>query len=100
MFYETLLAQRPDSEMAQDWCLAYGILDYDRAAVLLGEVERRKGKKSSTPIKKEQIKRDTVVEKPKLKVQKKSVIYFDEDMIADTGMGEKGMWEGIGTTGL
>ena len=27
VFYETLLEQRPDSQMARDWCIAYGILD-------------------------------------------------------------------------
>ena len=31
VFYETLLAQKRDSKMAQDWCLAYGILDWKKA---------------------------------------------------------------------
>ena len=26
VFYETLLRQKPDSVMAQEWCLAYGVL--------------------------------------------------------------------------
>lgn len=25
VFYETLLRQRPDSAMAQEWCLYYGV---------------------------------------------------------------------------
>lgn len=27
VFYETLLKQRHDSEMAQEWCVQYGILE-------------------------------------------------------------------------
>lgn len=53
MFYETLLQQRPDSEMAQDWCLAYGILDADQAQELYEKVQSRKGKAGS-PVKKSQ----------------------------------------------
>ena len=43
VFYETLLKQKPTSEMAQDWCLSYGILDYDEAAKLYKKVCTRKG---------------------------------------------------------
>jgi hypothetical protein len=34
VFYETLLEQRPDSQMARDWCIAYGILDEAKAKKL------------------------------------------------------------------
>ena len=34
VFYESLLEQRPDSEMAQEWCVQYGILPEERAAEL------------------------------------------------------------------
>ena len=44
VFYETLLDQRPDSEMAQDWCLHYGVLEEFKAAALLNKVSKRKAK--------------------------------------------------------
>ena len=37
VFYETLIEQRPDSEMAQEWCVYYGVLDATRAAALVNE---------------------------------------------------------------
>lgn len=44
VFYETLLRQRPNSEMAQDWCLAYGVLDVQEAEKLFDYVQKRKKK--------------------------------------------------------
>ena len=35
VFYETLLEQNPDSEMAQDWCSTHGVLEEKEAAKLL-----------------------------------------------------------------
>jgi hypothetical protein len=35
VFYETLLSQVKDSKMAQDWCLAYGILEWKKAEGLV-----------------------------------------------------------------
>jgi len=34
VFYETLNRQRPDSLMAREWCLAYGVLSQKEAAKL------------------------------------------------------------------
>mmetsp|Transcript_36490 Transcript_36490/g.71776 ORF Transcript_36490/g.71776 Transcript_36490/m.71776 type:complete len:107 (-) Transcript_36490:369-689(-) len=34
VFYETLHRQRPDSLMAREWCLAYGVLSQKEAAKL------------------------------------------------------------------
>ena len=43
VFYESLLEQRPDSEMAQEWCVYYGVLSSDRAAALNALIVKRKG---------------------------------------------------------
>jgi hypothetical protein len=63
VFYETLLEQRPESEMAQDWCLAYGVLDSKRAAKLYEYYCKRKGLSSKVKVKGEKspspIKRKT-----------------------------------------
>jgi hypothetical protein len=42
VFYETLLRQRPDSAMAQEWCVSYGVLDDDEAERLWKKVTNRK----------------------------------------------------------
>ena len=42
VFYESLLEQRPDSEMAQEWCVQYGILPEERAAELWKLICKRK----------------------------------------------------------
>jgi len=42
VFYESLLQQRPDSHMAQEWCVQYGILEYDDAAKLYKAICKRK----------------------------------------------------------
>mmetsp|Transcript_14242 Transcript_14242/g.29744 ORF Transcript_14242/g.29744 Transcript_14242/m.29744 type:complete len:101 (-) Transcript_14242:188-490(-) len=42
VFYESLLKQRQTSEMAQDWCLNYGILSHKKAEKLLVIVTERK----------------------------------------------------------
>ncbi|OWZ21422.1 hypothetical protein PHMEG_0004034 [Phytophthora megakarya] len=34
VFYESLLQQRPDSRMAQKWCLEYGVLKWMEAEAL------------------------------------------------------------------
>ncbi len=47
VFYETLLRQKTDSEMAQDWCLAYGILSFKEAEKLYKKVLKRKTVKSA-----------------------------------------------------
>jgi hypothetical protein len=42
VFYESLLQQRPDSHMAQEWCVQYGILPYDDAETLHQAICKRK----------------------------------------------------------
>ncbi|CAN0494433.1 unnamed protein product, partial [Ectocarpus sp. 12 AP-2014] len=42
-FYETLLKQKPESHMAQDWCLAHGVCGAAEADALYKRVCKRKG---------------------------------------------------------
>mmetsp|Transcript_3577 Transcript_3577/g.9878 ORF Transcript_3577/g.9878 Transcript_3577/m.9878 type:complete len:116 (+) Transcript_3577:89-436(+) len=42
VFYETLLRQRPDSVMAQEWCVAYGVLPKKEAKRLSEAILERK----------------------------------------------------------
>mmetsp|Transcript_2156 Transcript_2156/g.4713 ORF Transcript_2156/g.4713 Transcript_2156/m.4713 type:complete len:96 (+) Transcript_2156:107-394(+) len=44
VFYETLLRQRPDSVMAQEWCVSYGVLPEKDAKKLFVVVQERKRK--------------------------------------------------------
>uniref|UniRef100_A0A7S2WN31 Uncharacterized protein n=1 Tax=Eucampia antarctica TaxID=49252 RepID=A0A7S2WN31_9STRA len=89
VFYETLFRQRPESHMAQEWCLNYGVLHLDEAAKLYKKVLKRKGKsfnvvptskKSTSPTKKR---------KPK--------ILHDEGADIDMQVGGD---QGIGTSAL
>lgn len=41
-FYESLLQQRPDSLMAQEWCLKYGVLPLQKAEEIYKKLEKRK----------------------------------------------------------
>lgn len=50
VFYETLIEQRPDSEMAQEWCVYYGVLDKTRAAALWELIQKRKAGKTGGSI--------------------------------------------------
>ena len=45
MFYESLYEEKPESEMAQEWCLQYGILDEKAAKKVFEIVCKRKGKR-------------------------------------------------------
>mmetsp|Transcript_20198 Transcript_20198/g.56293 ORF Transcript_20198/g.56293 Transcript_20198/m.56293 type:complete len:113 (-) Transcript_20198:1634-1972(-) len=42
VFYESLLKQRPDSLMAQEWCINYGVLSHKKAEKLHKIVTTRK----------------------------------------------------------
>jgi len=61
VFYETLLRQRPDSFMAQEWCVNYGVLSHSEAERMNKKVldAKKKGIKSgaiSPPPKKKKVK--------------------------------------------
>mmetsp|Transcript_5331 Transcript_5331/g.7710 ORF Transcript_5331/g.7710 Transcript_5331/m.7710 type:complete len:121 (-) Transcript_5331:108-470(-) len=96
VFYETLYNQRPDSEMAQEWCVAYGVLSDEDAAKLHKKILKRKaaaksvGSGSSSPAPKS--------EKKKSSSKKKAKKVMD-DVEFDAGMGAGGD-EGIGIGAL
>jgi hypothetical protein len=67
VFYESLLAQRPDSEMAQEWCVNYGILPEEEAKKMYAMVHARKvGKPSPMVSKKSHANGSGHQKKPKI----------------------------------
>jgi hypothetical protein len=90
VFYETLLRQKPDSQMAQEWCVAHGVLPLDEAQKLYKIILKRKGKVLSTSSAKSDSSSKKNVSK-KVKKEKK-VIKEEAD---DVGMNAGGD-EGIG----
>jgi hypothetical protein len=44
VFYDTLLQQRPDSEMAQEWCVSHGTLDLEEAIKVYRIICKRKNR--------------------------------------------------------
>mmetsp|Transcript_38889 Transcript_38889/g.47388 ORF Transcript_38889/g.47388 Transcript_38889/m.47388 type:complete len:134 (-) Transcript_38889:88-489(-) len=98
VFYETLLRQRPDSHMAQEWCINYGVLPIEEAEKMFKIVSKRKadqksgGASSPSPSKKH-IERNV----KKKKKKKKSVV--EDDVAVDAEMGAGGD-EGIGAATL
>eukprot|EP00577_Skeletonema_sp_RCC1716_P024863 CAMPEP_0113424500 /NCGR_PEP_ID=MMETSP0013_2-20120614/29631_1 /TAXON_ID=2843 ORGANISM="Skeletonema costatum, Strain 1716" /NCGR_SAMPLE_ID=MMETSP0013_2 /ASSEMBLY_ACC=CAM_ASM_000158 /LENGTH=119 /DNA_ID=CAMNT_0000312523 /DNA_START=75 /DNA_END=434 /DNA_ORIENTATION=- /assembly_acc=CAM_ASM_000158 len=95
VFYETLYNQRPESEMAQEWCVSYGVLSEEDAAKIYKKILKRKaaaksvGGGSSSPVKSE---------KKKSSSKKKAKKVMD-DVEFDAGMGAGGD-EGIGIGAL
>jgi hypothetical protein len=93
VFYETLYNQRPDSEMAQEWCVNYGVLSEEDAAKIYKKILKRKAAAksvgSSSPVKSE---------KKKSSSKKKAKKVMD-DVEFDAGMGAGGD-EGIGIGAL
>jgi len=98
VFYETLIEQNKNSEMAQDWCLAYGILSNQRAKALLAIVQKRKDTRGSPAPKKAPapVKKDAKAGGR----GRKRVIDDDDsdDVVGDTGMAMDNEWEGEGIT--
>eukprot|EP00590_Aulacoseira_subarctica_P006875 CAMPEP_0172417676 /NCGR_PEP_ID=MMETSP1064-20121228/4208_1 /TAXON_ID=202472 /ORGANISM="Aulacoseira subarctica , Strain CCAP 1002/5" /LENGTH=131 /DNA_ID=CAMNT_0013156165 /DNA_START=29 /DNA_END=421 /DNA_ORIENTATION=+ len=89
VFYETLLRQRPGSEMAQEWCVSYGVLPDDEAIKLYDKVmKRKKIKTGGSPSKSE------VAAAKNTKKRKTNNIH--DDVAVDVGM-QVGGEEGIGT---
>eukprot|EP01038_Epipyxis_sp_PR26KG_P009567 gene9567-12885_t len=122
VFYETLYQQKPESEMAQEWCLAYGILDYDEAEELNYRICKRKGKPlPPTPAKKKVIINDnknksnikqlvntnnnTKITSNSKQVtssssNKKKKMIVEDDIPSDTGFASSTIWEGQGSSGI
>mmetsp|Transcript_35615 Transcript_35615/g.76063 ORF Transcript_35615/g.76063 Transcript_35615/m.76063 type:complete len:118 (+) Transcript_35615:246-599(+) len=94
VFYETLLAQRPSSEMAQEWCLAYGVMEEKDAEKAFKAMVKRKdkdrGRSRSPP---PPLKKSTSGKKKK---KGKRVL---DDVEYDAGM-DTGGDEGIGAAAL
>ena len=44
VFYDTLLQQRPESEMAQEWCVSHGTLELEEAIKLYRLICKRKNR--------------------------------------------------------
>lgn len=93
VFYETLYRQRPDSEMAQEWCVNYGVLPEEEAAKLYKKIMKRKAAVksaggSSSPARKKSASSS--------KKKGKKVL---DDVEFDAGMGAGGD-EGIGIGAL
>jgi hypothetical protein len=88
VFYETLLRQNPNSEMAQDWCVAYGVLSIQEAEKLYKLVLKRKNKVPSASASKTKSGGNSKVVKNK----KRKVVKEEAD---DVGM-DVGGSEGIG----
>ena len=101
VFYETLLEQRPDSEMAQDWCLAYGILPADKAEKLYKTVCNRKGIKPSPAAKKSSSSSSSSSSNQNNHGRaKKAKVVVEGDMVMDSGFANSAVWEGQGTSGI
>jgi hypothetical protein len=88
VFYETLLRQKPDSQMAQEWCVAHGVLPLEEAQKLYKAILKRKGKVLSTKSKSDASKSSV---SKKVKREKKMV----KEEVDDVGMNVGGD-EGIG----
>jgi len=78
VFYETLLKQRPESEMAREWCLQYGIFDEERAKKEYKAMEKRKASSKSPKREKSSSTSD--------KKKKKKVKKVLDDVEYDAGM--------------
>ena len=104
VFYETLYEEKPDSEMAQEWCLYYGILDEKTAKKVFDAVLKRKankGKEVESPVKKPPAKAPAPKEASKKETASKKRRKVDSDDDADdTGMGDGDVWEGRGRSGI
>jgi hypothetical protein len=70
VFYESLLSQRPNSEMAQEWCVVYGILEENEASRVYKLICKRKGVTPASPMK---IKKESTPVKGSKKPDKKPV---------------------------
>jgi hypothetical protein len=117
VFYETLFHQKPESEMAQEWCVLYGILDYDTAYSVYEQICKRKGKsmelslsqqsagknrspqKSSRPSSQSTAVTTTSV-KPGATASRKRKVIIEDEIEGDLGLGQSSNWEGVGTIGI
>ena len=90
VFYETLYRQKPESEMAQDWCVAYGVLEPDEAAIAYKKILQRKGGKVTASPAKGKAPRQLAESSKSRSTNRRSsrVNDDDDDEFDDTGIGE------------
>ena len=91
VFYETLFQQNPNSEMAQEWCVAYGVLSEKIANQVFNTICKRKGKSSISQS--PDPKRNVPLSKPKK-------VRVDDDIEDDTGFEAGSSWEMQGKSGI
>ncbi|CAM9837768.1 unnamed protein product [Chrysoparadoxa australica] len=103
LIWQSLYSQKPSSEMAQDFVVAYGVLSWDEAQKLYLKVCKRKGAKpaASAAAKAEKGKPEAKPKASKKKPAargrgKKAKVLEDDDLLPD-GVD---IGEGVGTTGL
>ncbi|KAL7534534.1 hypothetical protein ACHAXR_006277 [Thalassiosira sp. AJA248-18] len=94
VFYETLLAQRPKSEIAQEWCLAYGVMDEMQAKTAFKAMTKRKASRGKSPP-----PPSSSTSKSSGKKKKKKGKKVLDDVEFDAGM-DAGGDEGIGMAAL
>lgn len=88
VFYETLIEQIPNSEMAQEWCVAYGILDYKKALQVYTLICKRKGKPviaNPSPIKKVVESNNNNKKNQQTTQNRKRKVKIDDDVVGETG---------------
>jgi len=95
VFYESLFRQRPDSIMAQEWCIAYGVLPVEEASALHSQLLAYKKKGGVltmiSPVKSSPVEPQTKKRKTGTGKKRKS-----DDVSIDVGLQISG-GEGIGT---
>ena len=96
VFYESLLRQRPDSIMAQEWCVYHGVLDKDEAQKLYNLILQRRGGKMTSTSQSNDMKFSPLKE-TKVKKVKKRIISEDVEFDAEMDVGGS---QGIGTSTL
>ena len=108
VFYESLLDQKPESEMAQEWCLSYGVLPIDKAEKLYKSVCQRKGikpnqspatKKTSSSSSSSSSSAAGSSKTATAKSKKPAKVQIEGDMVME-GHGNSSVWEGQGTSGI
>ena len=91
VFYETLYQQNPQSEMAQEWCVSYGVLSEKEANHVYNAICKRKGKPG-------------MISSPDPKrvapVSKGRKVRVDDDVEDDTGFDAGSAWEMQGKAGI
>lgn len=96
VFYESLLRQRPDSIMAQEWCVYHGVLDKDEAQKLYNLLLKRKGKNANGSPQRD-VKSSPSKQVIKMK-RKRRVSEMGEEKVEFDAEMDVGGYEGIGSS--